>query len=136
MTTSAIENACIDLLATLGAVAGVSKAYTNAPEMSGVFPFLFVVPIATRTTGGPASITTFATLKAELHIARGVLPEADKKARPLFALFESAIFADPTLGGTVDEVREARQSYVYFEVGAEKHVGIRVEVDVKIRRTP
>jgi len=136
MPTSAIEQARTQLTTILGAVAGITYAYSNPPEASGTFPYVYVVPIHDESVSVSSGfIKCLVTFKAEVHIARGNLPEADKLAIPLFALIETAIWNKVTLNDTVNTVLAVRQDYVTFTVGKDVDVGIRVEVDVKIQRS-
>lgn len=131
---TALENANVQLLAVLAGVSGIAKAYADAPETMGEFPCVFSVPLRSESYLKSDAIQSDVTLKAEVHIARGILPEADKKAKPLFNGIEDAIWADSMLAGTVATVNRVRIEYVVFKVGPEEHAGLRVEVEIKMRR--
>jgi hypothetical protein len=128
--------AVITQLSTIEAlITGVARACDTTPEHVGEFPYFVNFPRIGSTKRVPGNmLESLYTLKAELHVARGVLPEADRLARPFINLFEDAVWTDPTLAGTVTAVNDVRHEYVVFVIRDEQHLGIRFEIDVKIRR--
>ena len=132
---TALDNVFAWMQVIEAAIAGVVVAYDKTPEALSVFPCFINYPRTGRTIGeAKLQMESLYTIVAELHVARGILPEAESIARPFINLFEDAIFTDPTLAGTVMTVNEIRHSYGQLTFGSETHLGCRLEVDIKFRR--
>lgn len=73
------------------------------------------------------------TIVCEFHIMRGSLPDNEVEIRPYVRDFYRAVANDPTLGDTVTSVNAIRYTIRAWEYsGAERHVGIEFELDVKV----
>jgi len=119
-----------------GALSGIKAAPTNPPESANQFPFAVSYPRTGRAEFASAGWANyFHTLFCEIHISRQLLPQAIATALPYAELLPSAIMADPTLGGTVNEVREVRYTFGRLEWGGVDTIGFRFEIDVKLNLT-
>ncbi len=133
--TTALDNVFTQMQVIEAAIAGVVVAYNKTPEALSVFPCFINYPRTGRTIGEAKNqMESLYTIVAELHVARGILPEAESIARPFINLFEDAIYTDPTLAGTVMTVNEINHSYGQLMFGNETHLGIRFDVSIKMRR--
>ena len=122
-------------LATLEAsITGVLVAHDKTPEKLNGFPCFINLPSRGSTTFGPAGeYESHDTIIAELHVARGLLPEAETMARPFKNRFEILLLNNITLSGTVSTIKELRSSYGVLQFGDETHLGWRFEIDIKMR---
>lgn len=115
-------------------LSGVKVAHDETPETLSEFPAFINFPSSGTFTVGPGGQGVkkhLATLIAEVHLTRQILPQAEAAARPYIESFADAILADVTLGGTVDSVLEIRWTYGVLAFGAEQHLGCRFELDYK-----
>lgn len=131
---TALETVLSKLATIEATITGIKRAYTTVPESMAEFPCFVNLPRRGTAKLMSGVVQDIYTLKVELHVARGVLPEADALARSFINAFEDKLLADVTLGGTVDTTNEIRHEYVMFPVGREFHLGIMFEVDIKMRR--
>ncbi len=133
--TTALDNVFTQMQVIEAAIAGVVVAYNKTPEALSVFPCFINYPRTGRTIGEAKNqMQSLYTIVAALHVARGILPEAESIARPFINLFEDAIFTDPTLAGTVMTVNEVRHTYGEVMFGSERHLACMFELDIKMRR--
>lgn len=132
---TAFEDVLTQLATVERTITGVKEAYDRTPEKLVVFPSFINYPARGETTMEAASqLHSLYTVVCELHVMRGVLPEAEAVARPFINRFEDAIFADPTLDSTVSVVNAVRHNYGSVEYAGEQHMVCRFEVDFKLRR--
>lgn len=116
-------------------ITGVEEAYDRTPEKLVVFPSFINYPATGETIMESANqLRSLYTLVAELHVMRGILPEAEAIVRPFINRFEDAIYADLTLTSTVATVNAIRHRYGSVEHAGEQHMVCRFELDIKIRR--
>jgi hypothetical protein len=135
MTATALE-AVIAALATLEAgLTGVVVAYSTMPEALGAMPAWLNYPYQGTLSGDAGTTRELHTVVAELVVARGDSMTAEAAARPYLALFPMALFRDPTIAGTASTVNEVRYRYGQFTFAGETLLGIRFEVDLKLRQT-
>jgi len=130
----------ITRLATLeAALSGVKRAHDETPESLAEMPAFINYPRRGTITPGdpPGQIKGLHTIVSELHIARGILPEAESVARPFISSFPIKVaddFNDGKLNGTVDALLEIRYEYGQLPWGEKEiHMGIRFETDVKLK---
>ena len=131
---TAFENVFTALALLEATITGVSVAHTLTPEKLNDFPCFINMPSRGSTTFGPAGeYESHDTIIAELHVARGLLPEAESAARPFKNRFEILLLADVTISGTVSTITGLRSSYGSLTFGDETHLGWRFEIDIKMR---
>ncbi len=136
MTTTAYEDVLGQMATIEAAIAGVGVAYERAPEGLTVLPAFVNYPLRGESEySAGEGVKDIRTLLTVCYVARGDSQTGEDKARPFIDLFEDAVYADPTLGGTVDTVITIRHSYGKVLWGlSEWFIGIRFEVDFKMRR--
>ena len=134
--TTPYEDVITYVAAQEALITGIAAAYTTTPEALASLPAFVNIPLRGNTYSEAASqLHSNYTLLCVVYVARGDQQVAEGKARPLINLFEDMIWADPTLGATVDTVLDVRHSYGRIPFGTtEVFVGVRFEVDFKIRR--
>jgi len=126
------ENVLTALAALEASITGVSVAHDKMPESLNDFPCFINLPSRGETIFGPADqMESHDTIIAELHVARGILPEAETMARPFKNRFEDMLCNNITLSGTVSTINAVRGSYVVLQLGVEIHLGWRFEIDIK-----
>lgn len=137
MTATAYENVLAKMATLEAAISGVGIAYEKAPEGLTVLPAFVNYPLRGDSEySAGEGVKDIRTLLAVVYVARGDSQTSENKARPFIDLFENALYKDPTLGGTVDTVITIRHSYGKVLWGlSEWFIGIRFEVDFKMRRT-
>ena len=137
MTATAYENVLAKMATIETAITGVGIAYEKAPEALSVLPAFVNYPLRGDSEySAGEGVKDIRTLLTVCYVARGDSQTGENKARPFIDLFENAIYADPTLGGTVDTVITIRHSYGKVLWGlSEWFIGIRFEMDFKMRRT-
>jgi hypothetical protein len=130
MTATTVETICTNLKTIEASIAGVARAFDQMPEACADFPWFGNYP-----SGGKAGWLSFGlvehhyTIVAECHVARGMLPEAEKVCRPLINKFIAAVMADSTLSDAVKNVESIDYDYGFGEYGTEKHLVIKFRLD-------
>jgi len=116
-------------------ITGVKAAHDKTPESIMDMPAFINMPSRGETIFGPYhEFESHSTIIAELHVARGNLPQAETVARPFLNRFEDMLSTNITLSGTVDTVKGMRSSYGVLQFGNDMHLGWRFEIDIKQRR--
>lgn len=132
-----VQAAITALTSIEAGLSGIRTAHDKTPEKLGELPCFINYPRRGTVTPAPGSGCTMIkglhTVVAELHVARKILPHAEGVARPYIDSFVKAVWADPTLGGTVNTVNEIRYEYGRLEFGRETHLGVRFEIDFKLQ---
>jgi hypothetical protein len=119
-----------------GGLVGIKAAPVNPPEGAVPFPFAVAYPrTGTLRLQSATWSNQLHTIWVELHFGRQILPAAIDQALPYVELFQNAVNADPTLGGSVAVVNEVRYTFGKLEWGGVETLGWRFEVDVKIAST-
>lgn len=134
MTATALELVITQLATVETAIAGVAVAHDQTPESLGSLPAFVNYPSSGEAVHMATDSYELHTIIAELHVARGDQKVAEATARPFIQLFFNAVFADDTLAGTCATVRGIRYRYGGLTFAGVEHIGVRFEVDVKLRR--
>ena len=97
-----ITGAVTDLQSSVAALAGVRSAPSVAPDQPAAFPFGVSWIGAVESTKASASLRTdIYTIVTEIHVSRRDMKTDLTLLNTYPALFLAAVWADPTLGGTV-----------------------------------
>jgi len=132
-----IENIITQLAVLEAEITGVVVAHDETPEALGEFPCFVNYPLVGELHFDAAEFAiSDHTIRCELRVARGHLPEAENLARPFITLFRDKMAANLTLNGSVTSIMTIRYEYGVLTWAAgtpkeEKHFGIRFEVDVE-----
>lgn len=116
---------------------GVETAYNETPESLASFPCFINYPMQGAIEARPNGATRdLHTIVCEMHCSRGILPEAEKVARPFIERFRKGLLAlesAPT-GKPCDTyfAQPLQWTYGVIEFATEKHMGIRFLVTAKI----
>ncbi len=115
---------------------GVKAAPKTIPEGMSVFPFAVSYPRAGNGALQSAGFGfIFHTIFTEIHFNRTLLGPAVDDATPYIESMFASLVGDPTLSDTVSEVRAIRYTFGRLEWAGEQTIGVRFEVDVKVRVT-
>lgn len=131
--TAAITN----LNTTLRGLAGMKNVPTHPPESVNEFPFGIAFAGTGRAEGGSmgrALTDETHQITAEIHVQRKNLPIAVETVTPYWALFVTALQADPTLGGEVDLIESIDYEFGPMSWASEEPntVGYRFSVGVRL----
>ncbi len=134
MSTVAAKNAFVDIL---GALSGVRKATDNPPDSLNVFPFAVAwvdeYQYEKKRLGNLFSNGTF-VLVGQIHVARKDQARALATLEVYPDLIRTALVADPTLNGTVNNILEYKPSGPIPGVWDSQntlYIEFRVTVDIK-----
>jgi len=130
-----ISNVLEALVDMENGIEGIEVAYSYSPESIVVMPAIVNYPLrGTDTREEASTIRSLYVFGAELHVCRGILRSAEELVRPFPIRFSNALWADPTIGGTVDTVLYLRHAFTPIKYAGEWHMGVRFEFGVKMRR--
>lgn len=115
-------------------VASTKVAEPTAVDGMAEFPFWINYPLLGTWNGQSAGWGYgLHTIRCELHVMRGSLPDNEAEIRQYLRPFYVALNNDPTLGDTVDTINEIRYAFRGWDyLNGEKHIGIEFEVDIKV----
>ncbi len=135
MATTELEDALAQLATIEAGIEGVVEAHDRLPESIIAMPCFVNYDLSGEAQfPGVGEIIDLITVVAELHVARGILSEADAIMRPFTTRFVNAIRDDVTWGGKVTTTNAIRWRKVQFGEGDTLNVGYRFEIDIKLRR--
>lgn len=130
-----LSDACTKIALIAGALAGVRNATARPPEQLNQFPSVTVLPgtgqFNPRPNGGSTGLHT---IYCDLHAARKDQTRDLEKFIGYPELLSDAIWADPTLGGTVTVVTGVAYQLTSYDWGGMQTVGWRFTISAKCMR--
>jgi len=129
--TLTIAGAIAQVQTLAAALTDMAMAPSYPLESFNEFPFAITFQGPSRYEGGPVK-QQFITLITEIHVSRANLPVNIAKVAGYGDTFPAAIWADPTLAGTVTCVNAVRcAGLAPLGYGDMETIGFRFEIDVK-----
>ena len=130
--TVSLYNAAKAILDVALTLSGIRNAPDAIPEQAGVFPFVACFPHEGRWVKEFSKVGGLHTLILELHLERDPLPQAYELAMGYAETVPVALYADITLGGTVETITQIRYEFGALGWGEAKTIGFCWFVEVKV----